>query len=48
MIRNRFTHLCVVIDALADVWVEELIKVSIITFFVDGRANVVVKTLSGV
>ena len=48
MIFNRFSHRCVVIDVLSDVWVEEVIKVLVEVFVVDVRADVVIDTLSGV
>ena len=33
MIFNRFTHNCVVVDVLADVWVEEIITAWVKVFF---------------
>ena len=44
MIFNRFTHSRVIIDVLTDVWVKEVVKVSVINVW----ADVVIDTLSDV
>ena len=45
---NRFSHLCVIIDVLADdVWVEEVIKIFVELFIINVWADVVIDTLSG-
>ena len=46
VIFNRFTHPCVIIDVLADVRVEEIIKILVVLFTIGVRANVVIDTLS--
>ena len=48
MIFNRFKRLCVVIDVLADAWVEEVMKVSVKVFVINVRADVVIDKFSGV
>ena len=48
MIFNRFKRLCVVIDVLADAWVEEVMKVSVKLIVINVWAGVVVNALSGV
>ena len=48
MIFNRFTHPCVIIDVLADVWVEEIIKILVGVFVINVWTGVVIDTLSGV
>ena len=48
VIFNRFTHPCVVIDVLADVWVEKIVKVLVGAFVINARADTVVDTWSGV
>ena len=47
MIFNRFAHPRVVIDVLADVWVEEVIKVFVAVFVTNARAGVAIGTVSG-
>ena len=48
VIFNRFTHPCVVIDVLADVWVEYIFKVWVEAFAINAWADSVVDTLSDV
>ena len=45
---NRFTHACVVIDVLADVWDEDIIKVLVEEFVINVWTDVLIDTLSGV
>ena len=47
VIFNRLTHSCVVIDVLADVWVEEVIKVLIAVLVMKVSTEVVIE-MSGV
>ena len=44
---NRFTDTCVVIDVLAGVWVEEIMKVFVEVFAINARADVAIDTVSG-
>ena len=48
MTSNRLTHPCVVIDVLADVWVEDVIKILVEGFVINVRADTVIGTLSDV
>ena len=43
---KSITHPCVIIEVLADVRVEEIIKILIVLFTIGVRANVVIDTLS--
>ena len=43
---KSITHPCVIIDVLADVRVEEIIKILVVVFTIGVRANVVIDTLS--
>ena len=45
---NRFTHPCVSIDVLADVWVEEVIKILFEGFVINVWDDVVIDTLADV
>ena len=47
MISDRFTHPCVIIDVLADVWVEEVIQIFVAVFVINVWADVVIDMLSG-
>ena len=44
---NRFTNPCVIIDVLADVWVEEVIKVFVAVFVTNARADMAIDKVSG-
>ena len=48
MFSNTLTYSCVSIDALADVWVEEVIKILFEGFVINMCADVVIDTLTGV
>ena len=48
MIFNRFTHPSSIIDLLADVWVEEIIKVVVRVFIIKVCSDPVIDILSGV
>ena len=48
MIFNRSTHSWVVIDVLADVWVEVVINMLVAVFFINLWADTVIDKLSGV
>ena len=48
MFSNTLTCSCVSIDALADVWVEEVIKILFEGFVINMCADVVIDTLTGV
>ena len=48
MIFNRFTHPSSIIDLLADVWVEEIIKVVVRVFNIKVCSDPVIDILSGV
>ena len=45
---NTFSHPCVTIDMLTDVWVEEVIKILVEVFVIDARSDVAIDTSSGV
>ena len=44
---SRFTHPCVIIDVLADVWVEEVIQIFVAVFVINVWADVVIDMLPG-
>ena len=46
MVFNRFSHLRVIIDMLADVWVEEVSKIFVDVFVINVWADVVIDTFS--
>ena len=48
VIFNRIIHPCVIIDVLADVWVEEVVKVYVNMSVINVWADVVIGTLSDV
>ena len=48
MIFNRFTHPCVIIDVLTDVWVEDVTRTLVKVFPINVWADAVVGTLTGV